>query len=193
MAENDAHGPPLDQVPADAVRAEVELYDMSDVADFSWHSDLKATGDECTCKRWRCRRRAYDGLGNVEIGVRTEEMPMETGVDWYNYCRELCSMEMLRTPMMFGQARVVRASNEQHTLANNPLLADQGYSHEWVNHTENFVNPVNGGHTQSIEGAWEIRIKRFSKAMRGMHRPHLPSYLDEYLWRSTMRRCNNTC
>ncbi|KAF0775071.1 hypothetical protein AaE_001229, partial [Aphanomyces astaci] len=71
------------------------------------------------------------------------------------------------------------SSNEQHTLANNPLLADQGYTHEWVNHTENFVNPINGAHTQSIEGAWEIRIKRFSKAMRGMHRPHLPSYLDE--------------
>ncbi|ETV72816.1 hypothetical protein H257_12174 [Aphanomyces astaci] len=68
------------------------------------------------------------------------------------------------------------SANERHILTNNPLLVDQSYGHQCVNHSANFVNPANGAHTQSIEGVWEMRIKRFSKAMRGIHRPHLPSY-----------------
>ncbi|KAF0757142.1 hypothetical protein AaE_004364 [Aphanomyces astaci] len=76
------------------------------------------------------------------------------------------------------------STNERHTLANNPALAGMGYSHQWVNHSENFVNPANGAHTQGIEGVWEVHVKQFTKIMRGVHREHLPSYLDEFLWRS---------
>ncbi|ETV84160.1 hypothetical protein H257_03447 [Aphanomyces astaci] len=252
---------PLDQVPMDDVPADVELCDMADVADFSWHVVLRVSADEETCIRWcmevglLAESMACEGGGHVELGMRfkfwfqgsripmtklvrllfawasrkplgvvivEEEISTEAGVDWYNYCRELCSSEMLRSPMVWSRSeheemvQVVTgadrtkptlshlitkhiapgshivsdkfgsyvSSNERHTLVNNPLLANQDYRHDWVNHSENFVNPQNGAHTQSIEGAWEIRIKQFAKAMRGMHRPHLPSYLDEYLWRS---------
>ncbi|KAH9108611.1 hypothetical protein LEN26_014109 [Aphanomyces euteiches] len=31
--------------------------------------------------------------------------------------------------------------NERHTLENNPLLRDKGYTHLWVNYSRNFVGP----------------------------------------------------
>ncbi|OWZ21611.1 hypothetical protein PHMEG_0003803 [Phytophthora megakarya] len=49
---------------------------------------------------------------------------------------------------------------------------------EWVNHSENFVEPLTGTRTNSIEGLWETRIKRYVKTMRGMLN------LDEYIWQS---------
>ena len=72
--------------------------------------------------------------------------------------------------------------NEIHTLENNPLLIDMNYTHEWVNHSRNFVDPITGAHTQRIEGVWEIRIKQHLKIMRGCHKDLLPTYLDMFLW-----------
>lgn len=74
--------------------------------------------------------------------------------------------------------------DEKHTLANNKWLAHMNYNHMWVNHSKNFVNPLNGAHTNSIEGTWEIRIKHKLKGMRGLHKDQVPAFLDEQLWRS---------
>ena len=78
----------------------------------------------------------------------------------------------------------VTGENGAHNLENNRWLTDMGYTHRWVNHSENFVNPDNGAHTQGIEGAWEVRVKHHLKKMRGIHKDLLPSYLDMYLWKS---------
>eukprot|EP00644_Phytophthora_capsici_P015595 jgi/Phyca11/551865/estExt2_Genewise1Plus.C_PHYCAscaffold_440035 len=58
------------------------------------------------------------------------------------------------------------------------------YSHSWVNHTLNFVDPTTETHRNTIEGLWETRIKRHIKSMCGMPKGNLDSYLDEYMWRS---------
>ncbi len=74
--------------------------------------------------------------------------------------------------------------NEAHTLANNPVLRQMEYAHQWVNHSENFVDPTTGAHTQTIEGVWEVRLKQYIKVKRGMKHELLPSFIDEALWRS---------
>ena len=51
-----------------------------------------------------------------------------------------------------------------------------------VNHSENFVDPYTGAHSNTIEGVWS-QIKRKLKAMNGTVKSKLPSYLDEYNWR----------
>ena len=57
-----------------------------------------------------------------------------------------------------------------------------GYIHLMVNHSENFVDPYKGAHTNTIKGVWS-QVKRKLKAMVGTLRNKLPGYLDEFNWR----------
>lgn len=75
-------------------------------------------------------------------------------------------------------------ASERYTLANHPELIDMEYEHQWVNHSRNFVDPITGAHTQTIEGVWENRIKVHLKRMRGIKKEMVASYLDEFLWRT---------
>ena len=55
-------------------------------------------------------------------------------------------------------------------------------AHNMVNHSRNFVDPVTGVHTQTIESYWN-RVKTKIKRMKGCHAHQVPSYLDEFMWR----------
>ncbi|KAG3071582.1 hypothetical protein PC121_g9180 [Phytophthora cactorum] len=79
---------------------------------------------------------------------------------------------------------VAKRGSRVDTLANNRMFADMHYEHSWENHTLNFVDPLTGTHANTIEGLWEMQIKRHIKAMRGMSKDYLDGYIDEYMWRS---------
>ena len=63
------------------------------------------------------------------------------------------------------------------------VLGTLGYTHRSVNHSENFVDPVTGAHTQKVE--------RMNRAIREVfHRNHVrynktmyPQYVAEAIWR----------
>ena len=61
------------------------------------------------------------------------------------------------------------------------ILNDVGYDHLRVNHSQNFVDPDTGAHTNTIEGVWG-HVKRKLKNMNGTSNNSLPSYLDEFMW-----------
>ena len=59
---------------------------------------------------------------------------------------------------------------------------DKNFSHRTVNHDLYFVDPKTGVHTNGVESIWGA-CKIPIKAMRGISRDYLSSYLDEFCWR----------
>ena len=62
-------------------------------------------------------------------------------------------------------------------------LTDYGYLHEEVNHSRNFVDPVTGAHTNTIEGTW-THAKNFCLRTGGRRSTEsLSRNLTEFMWR----------
>lgn len=59
-------------------------------------------------------------------------------------------------------------------------LNAQGILHRTVNHSENFVDPVTGVHTNTIEGIWQAVKKRVPKRKCGVN--DIQPYLWRYMW-----------
>ena len=56
-----------------------------------------------------------------------------------------------------------------------------------VNHSENFVDPYTGAHTNTTEGVWNA-VKKKLKRMCATFKHQLPGYLDEFNWQSISGR-----
>lgn len=64
---------------------------------------------------------------------------------------------------------------------------DSTYSHFSVNHTQNFVNPETGAHTQCIESLWS-RLKGTLKKKKQYSSRYLEEYIDEYCFRAKLEK-----
>ena len=51
--------------------------------------------------------------------------------------------------------------------AYSPLQTTCGYDHQKVNHSQNFIDPRTGYHTQLIESLWSHAKMKILKTMRG--------------------------
>ena len=67
--------------------------------------------------------------------------------------------------------------------AYNILAHTPQYTHHTVNHSENFVNPTSGVHTQGIEGSWNIVKKRMRRGSTTNPDELLETHLAEGCWR----------
>jgi len=56
-----------------------------------------------------------------------------------------------------------------------------------VNHSRQFVNPVNRAHTNSLEAYWS-RTKAVSKRMNGTRKEMVPGYVDEFMLKKSVLR-----
>lgn len=107
-------------------------------------------------------------------------------------CRETRECFLVAVPDRTAQTLL--AVIRQHIHPNTTILSDEWKAyrgiqnmgmnmvHSTVNHTYNFVDPVTGTHTQTIESTWN-RAKERNKRHCGTHRAMLDSYLCEFMWR----------
>ena len=69
-------------------------------------------------------------------------------------------------------------------LRNGPLPAR--YTHQIVNHSQNFVDPITGAHTQGVERMWRD-LKEVKKRYNGVRREEIDTHIGEFLWRKNNR------
>ena len=67
-----------------------------------------------------------------------------------------------------------------------------GYIHKVVNHSQNFINPVDGTHTQKIERFWR-GLKDIRKKYQGIPESEIDSHIQEYLWRRSRNVSYKNC
>jgi transposase-like protein len=64
-------------------------------------------------------------------------------------------------------------------------IGDFGLNHRRVNHRYNFLDPLSGAHTQTIERSWRSAKAR-NERQYGTSREMLESYIAEFMWRSRL-------
>jgi len=68
-------------------------------------------------------------------------------------------------------------------------IAQKGYVHRLVNHSQNEYSDGKGNHINGLEGFYGY-LKRKLSAKGGIRRKKLPLFLGEYVWRYNHRNLN---
>ena len=66
-------------------------------------------------------------------------------------------------------------------------IENNNFEHQTVNHKFNFVNPIDGCNTQSVESLWN-KLKRRIKKLMGVDYSLLNSYLKEWMWKDNIAK-----
>ena len=83
-----------------------------------------------------------------------------------------------------------------HILPGTTIISDcwKGYDcldscnefeHLTVDHSKNFVNPINGANTQTIERMWR-ELKKINKKYEGIPRNKINEHISEFIWRNNI-------
>jgi transposase-like protein len=111
-------------------------------------------------------------------------------------CRE--SGECFLVMVDNRSAEVLLPLVQQYVRPGSTVITDQwraylgiptlpgNYTHMTVNHSQNFVDPESGAHTQRIESTWHLAKAR-NKKQCGTNREMLNGYLCEFMWRKRLR------
>jgi len=95
--------------------------------------------------------------------------------------RKFLPLPVAFTPHEFISPASIIVSDQWRAYRDIPNLPGN-YTHYTVNHSENFVDPVTGKHTNHVESYW-MRMKSTFKRMNGTYKDFGPSYMDEFMWR----------
>ena len=94
----------------------------------------------------------------------------------------IIQLKFLLFNVLLGQVLLFTAINGQLIMAFLELPHPQPYRHATVNHSQHFVDPQTGVHTNNVEALWS-RCKNRFKQMNGTSDNLIPSYIDEFMWR----------
>lgn len=64
---------------------------------------------------------------------------------------------------------------------------NKNYVHGKINHAKNFIDPLTGAHTQTVERMWGV-VKRKKNHKYLTRKSLLVSYLSEFMWRPNMQK-----
>ena len=87
-------------------------------------------------------------------------------------------------PITSHKQLVRNVLTDEATIITYCRIPSLGYTHQTVNHSQNFVDPTTGAHTNSIEGYWSC-VKRQLRKQGVMNTSSklFPTYLLEAMWR----------
>ncbi|KII74046.1 hypothetical protein RF11_00030 [Thelohanellus kitauei] len=164
-------------------------------------SKIGQTPDECLLrgKTMYNRGRILIGYQNILIEDIAEWMSMNENSE--NEMDPTRNYGRVTDPWIFGMAECIRSEGDKYKTGEMRLFkvekrdvatwADYNhrqslegrFSHEKVNHSENFVSNT-GAHTPKIEREWSMLKLKLLKNMRGTSEDLLQSHSEDYIWRS---------
>ena len=85
------------------------------------------------------------------------------------------------------QSTLISDSYRSYTNVHN-----LGYNHQMVNHSQNFVDPNTGAHTQTVERMWRD-LKESRKRYNGVPEEEIDGHINEYMWRRNELVTSKNC